>query len=74
MLDENTKHPIPGVSIFIKGTTHVVITDAEGHFYFQTGQRFPLRLVLSFIGYQKQEYVAEGTPVTILLKEETKEE
>ena len=73
VFDENTKQPIPGVSIYIKGTTHGVITDAEGHFYFQTGQRFPLRLVLSFIGFQKQEYVAEGTPVAIFLKEETKE-
>ena len=73
VLDEKLKQPIPGVSIFIKGTTHGVITDAEGHFYFQTGQRFPLRLVLSFIGYQKLEYVAEGTPVTIYLREESKE-
>jgi iron complex outermembrane receptor protein len=73
VLDERLKQPIPRVSIFIKGTTHGVITDADGHFYFQTGQRFPLRLVLSFIGFQKQEYVAEGTPVTIYLREESKE-
>ena len=40
VLDEKTKEPIPGVSLYIKGTTHGVITDAEGHFYFQTGQKF----------------------------------
>lgn len=73
VLDEKTKQPVPGVSLYIKGTTHGVITDAEGHFYFQTGQKFPYLLVVSFVGYQKQEYVAEGTPVTIYLKEETKE-
>jgi len=73
VLDEKTKQAIPGVSIFIKGTTHGVLTDSEGNFYFQTGQKFPYTLVLSFIGYQKQEYVAEGTPVTVFLKEETKE-
>lgn len=73
VLDEKTKEPIPGVSLYIKGTTHGVITDAEGHFYFQTGQKFPYSLVVSFIGYQKQEYIAEGTPVTIYLKEEAKE-
>jgi iron complex outermembrane receptor protein len=73
VLDEKTKEPIPGVSLFIKGTTHGVITDAEGHFYFQTGQKFPYSLSVSFVGYQKQEYVAEGTPVTIYLKEEAKE-
>ena len=73
VLDEKTKQPVPGVSLFIKGTTHGVITDAEGHFYFQTGQKFPYLLVVSFVGYQKQEYVAEGTPVTIYIKEENKE-
>jgi iron complex outermembrane receptor protein len=73
VLDEKTKQAIPGVSIFIKGTTHGVLTDSEGNFYFQTGQKFPYTLVLSFIGYQKQEFIAEGTPVTVLLKEETKE-
>ena len=73
VLDEKTKEPIPGVSLFIKGTTHGVITDAEGHFYFQTGQKFPYTLIVTFIGYQKQDYIAEGTPVTIYLKEEAKE-
>lgn len=73
VLDEKTKQAIPGVSVFIKGTTHGVLTDAEGNFYFQTGQKFPYTLVLSFIGYQKLEYIAEGTPVTVLLKEETRE-
>lgn len=73
VIDEKTKEPIPGVSLFIKGTTHGVITDAEGHFYFQTGQKFPYSLIVSFVGYQKQEYIAEGTPVTIALKEEAKE-
>jgi len=73
VLDEKTKQPIPGVSLYIKGTTHGVITDAEGHFYFQTGQKFPYSLVVSFVGYQKQEYIAEGTPVEIFLKEEAKE-
>jgi iron complex outermembrane receptor protein len=73
VLDQKTKEPIPGVSLYIKGTTHGVITDAEGHFYFQTGQKFPYLLVVSFVGYQKQDYIAQGTPVTIYLKEEAKE-
>ncbi len=73
VLDEKTKEPIPGVSLYIKGTTHGVITDVEGHFYFQTGQKFPYTLIVSFVGYQKQDYIAEGTPVTIYLKEEAKE-
>ncbi len=73
VLDAKTKEPIPGVSLYIKGTTHGVITDVEGHFYFQTGQKFPYTLIVSFVGYQKQDYIAEGTPVTIYLNEEAKE-
>lgn len=73
VLDEKTKEPIPGASIQIKGTTHGVLTDASGKFYFQTGQKFPYTLVVSFIGYQKIEYIANGTPVTIALKESVKE-
>lgn len=73
VLDEKTNEPIPGVSLYIKGTTHGVITDAEGHFYIQTGQKFPYTLIVSFVGYQKQDYIAQGTPVSIYLKEEAKE-
>jgi iron complex outermembrane receptor protein len=73
VFDAKTKEPIPGVSLFIKGTTHGVTTDAEGHFYFQTGQKFPYTLVLSFIGYQKTDYIAQGTPVQIFLNEDIQE-
>jgi iron complex outermembrane receptor protein len=73
VFDAKTKEPIPGASLFIKGTTHGVTTDAEGHFYFQTGQKFPYTLVLSFIGYQKTDYIAQGTPVQIFLNEDIQE-
>lgn len=73
VFDAKTKEPIPGASLFIKGTTHGVTTDAEGHFYFQTGQKFPYTLVVSFIGYQKIDYIAQGTPVQIFLTEDIQE-
>lgn len=73
IIDEKTKEPIIGASIQIKGTTHGVQTDAEGKFYFQTGQKFPYTLTISFIGYQKTEYVANSTPLKISLKEEIKQ-
>ena len=55
VIDEITNQPIPGASVTIKGTTHGVITDSEGKFYFQTGQKFPYTLVVSYIGYKKTE-------------------
>ncbi|ARS40983.1 SusC/RagA family protein [Sphingobacteriaceae bacterium GW460-11-11-14-LB5] len=70
VLDEKTKDPLIGVSVQIKGTTHVAQTNAQGIFSFITGQKFPYTLVVSYIGYQKQELIVDGSPVNILLKEE----
>ncbi|MEO8532648.1 MAG: TonB-dependent receptor [Flavobacterium sp.] len=73
VVDDVTNQPIIGASITIKGTTHGVQTDAEGKFYFQTGQKFPYTLIVSYIGYKKAEVIVEGNPVTINLKEERQE-
>jgi len=67
VMDASTRQGIPGASIYIKGTTHGVISDAEGNFYFQTGQKFPYTLVISAVGYEKREFIAEGTPIQIPL-------
>jgi len=73
VVDDITNQPIIGASVTIKGTTHGVVTDAEGKFYFQTGQKFPYTLIVSYIGYKKLEIVVEKNPVIINLKEERQE-
>jgi TonB-linked SusC/RagA family outer membrane protein len=73
VVDDVTNQPIIGASVVIKGTTHGVQTDAEGKFYFQTGQKLPYTLIVSYIGYKKVEIVVEKNPVTINLKEERQE-
>ena len=73
VVDDITNQPIIGASITIKGTTHGVVTDAEGKFYFQTGQKFPYILIVSYIGYKKAEVVVDKNPVIIHLKEERQE-
>ncbi|TDW48976.1 TonB-linked SusC/RagA family outer membrane protein [Flavobacterium sp. 270] len=73
VVDDITNQPIIGASITIKGTTHGVQTDAEGKFYFQTGQKLPYTLLVSYIGYKKLEIIVEKNPVTIHLKEERQE-
>ncbi|MCV2483398.1 TonB-dependent receptor [Flavobacterium sp. SH_e] len=73
VVDDITNQPIIGASVTIKGTTHGVVTDAEGKFYFQTGQKFPYTLIVSYIGYKKLEVVVEKNPVIINLKEERQE-
>lgn len=73
VVDAITNQPIIGASVTIKGTTHGVITDTEGKFYFQTGQKFPYTLIVSYIGYKKAEVIVEKNPVFINLKEERQE-
>ncbi|MBO9583780.1 MAG: TonB-dependent receptor [Flavobacterium sp.] len=73
VVDAITNQPIIGASVTIKGTTHGVVTDTEGKFYFQTGQKFPYTLIVSYIGYKKLEIVVEKNPVIINLKEERQE-
>lgn len=55
VIDAKTKEPLPGASVHLKGTTHEVLTDANGVFRFLTGQKVPVIAVVSFVGYQTQE-------------------
>ncbi|WP_207426068.1 TonB-dependent receptor [Pedobacter sp. SYSU D00535] len=73
VLDAKTQEPLIGVTVQIKGTTHASSTNNNGEFNFITGQKFPYTLVLSYIGYEKKEVVAEGSPIEIFLKEASNE-
>src|SRR4051812_29529390 len=68
VLDALTSEPLPGAVVTIKGTTHAVSTDIDGGFKFITGQKFPYTLIISFIGYDKQELIANGSPIEIKLR------
>jgi len=70
VIDAVTKEPVIGASINIKGTTHGVQTDFDGKFYFQTGQKFPYTLIVSFLGYKRTEVVVDKNAVVIELTEE----
>jgi TonB-linked SusC/RagA family outer membrane protein len=71
VLDLTTKEPLPGAVVRIKGTTHAVSTNSDGKFSFVTGQKFPYTLLISYVSYESQEIVVDGSPVTIKLKEIT---
>jgi TonB-linked SusC/RagA family outer membrane protein len=68
VIDNLSKQPVGGAIVRIKGTTHSVATNSEGDFNFQTGQKFPYTLTISFIGYENREIRVDGSPVTIELK------
>lgn len=69
VIDSATREPLPGAVVKIQGTTHVVSTDIEGKFSFVTGQKFPYKLIITFTGYERREFIADGSPVEIKLKD-----
>jgi len=73
VVDQTKNEPVIGASVNIKGTTHGVQTDLDGKFYFQTGQKLPYTLIVSYIGYQTKEIVVDGSPVVVKLTQNIQE-
>jgi len=69
VVDARTKEGLPGVTVQIKGITNQTATDNTGSFTLRTAQKFPYTIVLSYVGYEKLEIVATGSPLTVSLKE-----
>ncbi|WP_432714370.1 TonB-dependent receptor plug domain-containing protein [Pedobacter sp.] len=70
--DAKTKEALVGVTVQLKGTTHVARTDDKGRFNFVTGQKFPYILIITYTGYTKTEITATGSPIEIPLHEDVK--
>ena len=68
VIDARTSEKLPGCSVVIKGTTNGAVTDANGEFSLITGQILPFTLVVTYLGYQKQEVTITGSPVEIRLE------
>ncbi|GAB3431487.1 SusC/RagA family TonB-linked outer membrane protein [Niabella aquatica] len=66
--DETTGLPLEGANIIIEGVTNQTTTNAKGQFILRTGQKFPYNIIITFVGYEKQVVVANGSPVAVRLK------
>ncbi|MDJ1494210.1 SusC/RagA family TonB-linked outer membrane protein [Cytophagaceae bacterium DM2B3-1] len=64
-ITSDTKEPLPGVSVVVKGTTNGVSSDANGNYTIQADGSGTL--VFSFIGYATEE-IAIGNRTTIDLQ------
>jgi TonB-linked SusC/RagA family outer membrane protein len=73
VVDKETKQPIPGAKVHVKGTNQTVITDLEGNFILNTNQKPPYSLVTSFIGFETNEQKVSSDFIQISLKEDIKE-
>ena len=56
VVDQETKIPIPGVSVFIKETISGTSTDQNGKFKIRSKLRFPFLLTFSSVGFKTQEF------------------
>jgi iron complex outermembrane receptor protein len=54
--DQDSKAPLAGVSVGIKGTIAGTITDQNGVFKLRSRLKFPFKLVFTSIGFQTQEF------------------
>ena len=70
---DETGSPIPGVSVYVKGTTNGTISDIDGNFSLSCPS--DATLVFSYVGYTTQEIAVSNRPNlgTISLKEDNKE-
>jgi len=56
VVDQESKAPVAGVSVAIKGTIAGTITDQNGSFKLRSKLKFPFKLVFTSIGFQTQEF------------------
>ncbi len=68
--DAKTGEPLPGVNVFIQGTTVGTITDATGNFSLEAKADKPV-VVFSCIGYVTKEVIWLGQDINISLESDT---
>src|ERR1039458_7737636 len=58
VLDE-TKNPLPYASVSLKGTYDGASTNDKGEYSFKTSQKGKFTLVITYLGYEKQEIAVD---------------
>jgi outer membrane receptor protein involved in Fe transport len=70
--DSETKEGIPGANIIIKGKLTGTVTDASGNFELSTAVKPPFTIIISVVGYDKQELeVSSATSIAVSLVSST---
>ncbi|MFD2598748.1 SusC/RagA family TonB-linked outer membrane protein [Sphingobacterium corticis] len=68
IIDSLTREPIEGATIQLQGVTHRLKSDAKGNFEIVTGQKLPINLSISSIGYYTKNIVANTPQIEIVLQ------
>jgi TonB-linked SusC/RagA family outer membrane protein len=61
IVKDDTKTPLPGVSVLIEGTTQGVITNVDGEFQIEVDKSVAKSIVFSFVGFNSEtRKIADG--------------
>ena len=60
VIEKDSKEPLPGVSVQVKGTVAGTTTSNSGDFKLRTKLKFPFKLVFSSVGFEEQEFEVTG--------------
>jgi len=73
IIDQESKEPIPGVTILVKGTISGTSSDQQGKFVLRTKAKYPFKISVSSIGFKTQEFDVTGpnSNLTIALVTQT---
>jgi TonB-linked SusC/RagA family outer membrane protein len=76
VIGEDSNEGLPGVTVFVKGTTNGTVTDLDGKYTFTTKDRDAV-IAYSFVGFKTQEIAMNGRTtidVTLMLDVEALDE
>lgn len=71
LVKDATGESVIGASVVVKGTTNGTITDFDGNFSLDGIKKEDV-IVISYVGYQTQEIKWNGSPLNVILKEDSK--
>ena len=71
LVKDATGESVIGASVVVKGTTNGTITDFDGNFSLDGIKKGDVS-VISYVGYQTQEIKWNGSPLNVILKEDSK--
>lgn len=71
LVKDATGESVIGASVVVKGTTNGTITDFDGNFSLDGIKKGDV-IVISYVGYQTQEIKWNGSPLNVILKENSK--
>ncbi|MDR2804820.1 MAG: SusC/RagA family TonB-linked outer membrane protein, partial [Dysgonamonadaceae bacterium] len=72
IVDEKSKEPLIGATVFLSGEKTGAVSDVDGNFILQATS-FPATLSVTYVGYKSAEVIVEkpAAPLTVYLSEDT---